>query len=91
MDFYGPIYNVTEQKSFKNRRNSFSSFDLMDKNSLQLKDDIFVANLMASLNPEPGELQKRLKSQIPMNHVRIRCAKQLEARQAKNLDGLFES
>ena len=34
----------------------------MDKDSLQIKDDIFVANLMASLNPEPGELQKRNKS-----------------------------
>ena len=70
---------MAEQKSFKYRRNSFSAFDFMGKESLQLKDDIFVANLMASLNPEPGELQKRLKSQIPINHVRIRCNKQIEA------------
>ena len=34
----------------------------MHADGLEMKDNVFVANLMASLNPEPWELRKRLNS-----------------------------
>ena len=68
------------------RRNSFSGFDSLDKASLQMKDDIFLANLMASLNPEPWELRKRLRSHVPVNHLKQRVKKRLNNTAMKLFD-----
>ena len=41
-----------------------NSFEKVDSLTAELKDEVFVAELMATLNPEPWErvLRKRLKS-----------------------------
>ena len=49
----------------------------MDKVSLVIKDDIFLADLMASLNPKPRELRKRLKSHKPVNRLKRKVNERL--------------
>ena len=46
--------------------------------ALELKDDIFVANLMSSLNPEPWELRKRLPSFEDVDRLKRRVRNHLE-------------
>ena len=62
----------------KKRSNSFSDLEKADKVKIEIKDDVFVANLMATLKPEPWELHKRLKSQKPIDHVRRRIQSNLD-------------
>lgn len=71
------------------RRHSFSTNGIPDKVSLEIKDDVFVANLMATLNPEPWEIKKRLKSQIPVDHIR-RKARDLMHADLNNESHQFE-
>jgi len=81
IDFLTPLYQMGDPASSTvvpplRRRHSFSTSGTPDKVSLEIKDDIFVANLMATLNPEPWEIKKRLKSQIPVNHLRRKARDQ---------------
>jgi len=78
MDLYA-LESQSLAKGQKKRANSFSRHLPVCKTSLEMKDDIFVANIMASLNPEPWEMRKKLKSPRPVDHVKRRSRQRIES------------
>ena len=96
MDFLSGIYGISAslgadvqpEKTITvtrlHRSKSTSTLVTPDKVSLGIKDDVFVANLMASINPEPWELRKRMRTPKPVNHMKRRIRKRLESNVSEN-------
>ena len=79
LDFLAHVYAAEPAAAKKPRRNSISRLSPPDKDTEQLKEDILVANIMASLDPEPGELQKKLNSPRAVNHLKRRVRQRFES------------
>ena len=54
------------------------TIDKLDETSQGIKEDVIVANIMASLNPDPWELHKKMKSLEPVNHMRRRIKERID-------------
>ena len=63
IEYFTQLYTAQNSQRMRRRR-SLNSFEKVDSITAELKDEVFVAELMATLNPEPWErvLRKRLKT-----------------------------
>ena len=63
IEYFTQLYTAQNSQRMRRRR-SLNSFEKVDNITAELKDEVFVAELMATLNPEPWErvLRKRLKT-----------------------------